>query len=92
MSTQEAVALKLAERYLRDAIPADLLDGLKHYFNQADAKLKDTSLYRAWLNKIQLIPASQSLQIKKLTLTTKVSHRISPAMRSIQTYLAIPLS
>ena len=31
MSVQEAVTLKLAERYLREAIPADLLEDIKHY-------------------------------------------------------------
>ena len=72
MSTQEAVALKLAERYLRDAIPADLLGDLKHYFKQADAKLQDASLYRAWLSKVRLISATQPLQkpdIKRQVLT-----------------------
>lgn len=62
MSMQEAVTLKLAERYLREVIPVDLLDDLKRYFSQADAKLKDESLYRAWLGKVRLIPANQQLQ------------------------------
>ena len=62
MSIQEAVTLKLAERYLREVIPADLLDDLKHYFSHADLKLKDESLYRAWLGKVRLIPATQPLQ------------------------------
>ena len=61
MSTQEALALKLAQRYLSDALPAEVLDDLKQYFHQADAKLKDESLYRAWLGKIRLIPASQPM-------------------------------
>ena len=72
MSVQEAVTLKLAERYLREAIPTDLLEDLKHYFNQADSKLKKESLYRAWLSKIRLIPANQALQkpaIKRQVLT-----------------------
>ena len=76
MSTQEAVALKLAERYLRDAIPADLLDDLKHYFKQADAKLQDASLYRAWLGKVRLIPATQPLKkpdIKRQVLANAYS-------------------
>lgn len=61
MSVQEAVTLKLAERYLTEAIPADLLDDLKSYFNEADAKLKSASLYRAWLGKVRLLPANQPL-------------------------------
>ncbi len=67
MSMQEAVTLKLAERYLREVIPSDLLDDLKHYFSQADAKLKDESLYRAWLGKVRLIPANQPLQQPTVT-------------------------
>ena len=62
ISIQEAVALKLSERYLREAIPAEVLDDLKHYFIQADAKLKGESLYRAWLGKVRLVPAHQPLQ------------------------------
>lgn len=61
MSTQEALALKLAERYLVEALPAEVLDDLKQYFHQADAKLKDESLYRTWLGKVRLLPASQPL-------------------------------
>lgn len=61
MSTQEALALKLAQRYLGDALPSEVLDDLKQYFHQADSKLKDESLYRAWLGKVRLIPASQPL-------------------------------
>lgn len=61
MSTQEALALKLAQRYLGEALPAEVLDDLKQYFHQADAKLKDESLYRAWLGKVRLLPASQPL-------------------------------
>lgn len=86
MSTQEAVALKLAERYLRDAIPADLLDDLKHYFNQADAKLKDASLYRAWLGKVRLIPASQPLQkpdVKRQVLTNAYAGVLRETMLNV---------
>jgi len=61
LSVQEAVTLKLAERYLVDAIPAELLDDLKRYFQQADRKLKEESLYRAWLGKVRLVPGSQPL-------------------------------
>lgn len=61
LSTQEALALKLAQRYLGDALPAEVMDDLKQYFHQADAKLKDESLYRAWLGKVRLLPASQPL-------------------------------
>ena len=61
MSTQEALALKMAQRYLADALPAEVLEDLKLYFHQADAKLKDESLYRAWLGKVRLLPASQPL-------------------------------
>ena len=61
MSTQEALALKLAQRYLGEALPMDVLDDLKQYFQQADVKLKDESLYRAWLGKVRLLPASQLL-------------------------------
>jgi len=66
MSVQEAVALKLGERYLKDALPIDSLDDLKHYFSQADAKLKNESLYRAWLGKVRLIPAHQPLEQPKV--------------------------
>ena len=62
ISVQEAVALKLSERYLTNALPADLIDDLKHYFNQADTKLKHESLYRAWLEKVRLISATQTLE------------------------------
>ena len=61
MSIQEALALKLAQRYLGEALPMDVLDDLKQYFQQADVKLKDESLYRAWLGKVRLLPASQPL-------------------------------
>lgn len=61
MSTQEALALKLAQRYLSDALPSEVLDDLKQYFRQADGKLREESLYRAWLGKVRLIPASQPL-------------------------------
>ncbi len=62
MSTQEALALKLAQRYLGDALPAEVQDDLKQYFQKADAKLKDESLYRAWLGKVRLLPGAQPLQ------------------------------
>lgn len=62
VSVQEAVALKLSERYLQDAMPTELLQDLKHYFEQADTKLKDESLYKSWLGKVRLIPASLPLQ------------------------------
>ena len=62
MSMQEAVALKLSQRYLKEAIPAELLGDLRHYFVQADTKLKDESLYRAWLDKVRMVPANQPLQ------------------------------
>ena len=61
LSVQEAVALKLSERYLGEAMPADLLGDLKSYFSQADAKLKHESLYREWLEKIRVVPASQPM-------------------------------
>ena len=61
LSVQEAVALKLSERYLGEAMPADLLNDLKSYFSQADSKLKHESLYRAWLEKIRVVPASQPM-------------------------------
>ena len=61
MSIQEALALKLAQRYLGEALPMAVLDDLKQYFQQADVKLKDESLYRAWLGKVRLLPASQPL-------------------------------
>jgi len=61
LSVQEAVTLKLAERYLVEAIPAELLDDLKRYFQQADRKLKNESLYRAWLGKVRLVPGNQPL-------------------------------
>ena len=61
MSVQEAIALKLAEQYLQQAIPTELTDDLKHYFKQADQTLKGESLYRAWLNKVRLVSATQPL-------------------------------
>ena len=61
MSVQEALALKLTEQYLQQAIPTELTDDLKHYFKQADHKLKGESLYRAWLSKVRLISAVQPL-------------------------------
>jgi len=66
MSVQEAVALKLSERYLKDALPIDSLDDLKHYFTQADLKLKHESLYRAWLDKVRIVPAHQLLAQPKV--------------------------
>ena len=61
LSVQEAVALKLSERYLSEAMPTDLLNDLKGYFSQANVKLKHESLYRAWLEKIRVVPASQPM-------------------------------
>lgn len=61
LSVQEAMALKLAERYLREALPADMLDDLKHYFVNANAKLKADSLYGTWQNKIRVVPTHQAL-------------------------------
>ena len=62
LSVQEAVALKLSEGFLKTAMPPDLLIDLKHHFAQADSKLKDQSLYRAWLERFRVIPANQSLE------------------------------
>lgn len=62
LSIQEAVALKLSERYLSDAMPTDLLSDLSGYFAQADAKLRHESLYRAWLGKVRVVPANQPLR------------------------------
>jgi predicted DNA-binding transcriptional regulator YafY len=61
LSVQEAVALKLSERYLREAMPADLLSDLVGYFAQANAKLKHASLYSAWLEKVRVVSANQPL-------------------------------
>lgn len=62
MSVEEALMLKLAQRYLASAVPADLMQDLEHYFKQADGKLKEESLYGAWLNKVRILPANQELQ------------------------------
>ena len=62
ISIQEAVTLKLAQRYLSSAIPAELMQDMEHYFKQADGKLKDESLYRAWLDRVRILPANQELQ------------------------------
>ena len=62
LSVQEALALKLSEEFLKAAMPPDLLTDLKHHFAQADAKLRDQSLYRAWLERFRIIPANQSLE------------------------------
>ena len=44
MSVQEAVTLKLAERYLREAIPADLLEVLLRVINYPCCARRDTQL------------------------------------------------
>ena len=62
LSVQEAVALKLSEGFLKTAMPPDLLIDLKQYFAQADLKLKNQSLYRAWLERFRIIPANQPLE------------------------------
>ena len=62
LSVQEAVALKLSEGFLKTAMPPDLLIDLKQYFAQADLKLKDQSLYRAWLERFRFIPPNQPLE------------------------------
>ena len=62
LSVQEAVALKLSERYLREAMPEDLLSDLNSYFVQANSKLKHESLYSAWLEKVRMVPANQPLR------------------------------
>ncbi len=62
LSVQEAVALKLSERYLREAMPDDLLGDLSGYFSLANAKLKHESLYSAWLEKVRMVPANQPLR------------------------------
>ena len=61
LSVQEAVALKLSERYLRDAMPDDLIGDLSGYFARANSKLKHESLYSAWLEKVRVVPANQPL-------------------------------
>ena len=90
MSMQEAVALKLSERYLREAIPAELLDDLKHYFSQANAKLKDESLYRAWLDKVRMVSANQPLQkpvVSRLVLANSYAGVLRGKVLNV-TYLA----
>jgi len=62
LSVQEAVALKLSEGFLKTAMPPDLLSDLKPYFSQADVKLKDQSLYRAWLERFRFIAPNQPLE------------------------------
>lgn len=66
MSVQEAVALKLAQRHLQELMPPDVLADLTHYFARADEKLKAGSLYRAWLEKVRVLPSSQPLEKPKL--------------------------
>lgn len=61
LSVQEAVALKLSERYLLEAMPDDLLSDLSGYFAQANSKLKHDSLYSSWLEKVRVVSANQPL-------------------------------
>ncbi len=66
LSVQEAVALKLSERYLQEAMPDDLLSDLSGYFAQANSKLKHDSLYSSWLEKVRVVSANQPLHKPKV--------------------------
>ena len=59
-----------------------MLDDLKQYFHQADAKLKDESLYRAWLGKVRLLPASQPL-LKPVTARNVLAGAYLGVLRKI---------
>lgn len=61
ISLQEAIALKMGERHLKDALPLEVVDDLRPYFELADNKLKASKLYQAWMKKIRLVPPAQAL-------------------------------
>ncbi len=61
ISLQEAISLKMGHRYLTEALPVETVDDLKPYFKLADTKLKESKLYRAWMDKVRIISPAQSL-------------------------------
>lgn len=61
ISLQEAISLKMGQRYLTEALPLEIVDDLKPYFKLADAKLKESKLYQAWMDKVRIISPVQSL-------------------------------
>ena len=61
LSLQEAIALKMGQRYLIETLPVEVVDDLKPYFKRADEKLKESKLYYAWMEKVRLISPVQPL-------------------------------
>ncbi len=61
ISLQEAIALKMGQRYLTEALPVEVVDDLRTYFVLADEKLKESKLYRAWMDRVRLISPVQPL-------------------------------
>ncbi len=61
ISLQEAISLKMGQRYLSEALPVEIIDDLKPYFKLADTKLKESKLYQAWMDKVRIISPVQSL-------------------------------
>ena len=61
MSLQEAIALKMGQRYLSETLPIEVIDDLRPYFSLADDKLKESRLYRAWMDKVRLLSPTQTL-------------------------------
>ena len=61
ISLQEAIALKMGQRYLMEALPVEVIDDLRPYFASADEKLKESKLYSAWMDRVRLISPVQPL-------------------------------
>jgi predicted DNA-binding transcriptional regulator YafY len=64
LSAQESMLLTLAEQYLRNLLPTNLMKSMSGFFSQARGQgtpLGDESLEREWLSKVRVVSETQPL-------------------------------
>ena len=69
LSTQESLLLTLAEQYLQNLLPVNLMKSMESFFTQARTNLgshTNNQLEREWLKKIRVVSTSQPLLPPKI--------------------------
>ena len=69
LSEQESLLLQLAQQHLHSLLPADTLQSLNGFFEQANHNLTfddNTKLAKQWLSKVRVVATTQPLQPPKI--------------------------